>query len=116
MDKSTDYILLDFYLNHKTNIEKTKLFNKEMINDLNKVVDIYYSHNYNNEVEKYKILLDFVGNNEVTKLARDVRQCVINYTISKDAFEYAINFLHDDIIYIQRIIERNNYEVNDEKM
>ena len=81
--KSSNFIMFDVYLNHKTNIDK---------------------------IDKYKNMLDYIGNESMSTIARDIRQCIINLKRNPYMEEYdkSEKTLEEDIFYIQYILNKYN--------
>lgn len=108
--KKFNFIMLDVYLNHKTNMDKINMIDDEVIKYLEKLLSIYYDENYTDKIDKYSDMLDFAGNDSLSKIARDIRQCIINLQRQpyQEEYDESEKILIDDIVYIQNIINKFN--------
>lgn len=100
-----DYHVIDFLLNQKPKTDKIPKLNDKSIQYLKKIRDLYYTE-VPDKIEKYCSMLDFAGKNEVTKICRDIRQCIVNLQ-KEPYFEEYDNSEHElelDICYINSII------------
>lgn len=102
--------MFDVYLNHKTNIDKIDTIDDNIIKILDELLDIYYDKNYSDKIDKYKNMLDYIGNDSMSKIARDIRQSIINLQRNPYMEEYdkSEKTLEEDIFYIQYILNKFN--------
>ncbi len=74
---------------------------KESINYLKRIIELS-EEEYNNDLEKYNCMLEFIGKEEIHKMARDIRE---NIRRKKYKIENFKDELNDDIFKIKMIIE-----------
>lgn len=100
-----DYHVIDCLLNQKPKNDEIPKLNDESIQYLKKIRDLYYAE-APDKIEKYQGMLEFTGKNEVTKICRDIRQCIINLQREPYFEEYdnSERELESDICYINTII------------
>lgn len=100
-----DYHVIDCLLNQKPKNDEIPKLNDESIQYLKKIRDLYYAE-APDKIEKYQGMLEFTGKNEVTKICRDIRQCIINLQREPYFKEYdnSERELESDICYINTII------------
>jgi hypothetical protein len=104
-----EYHVIDCLLNQKPDIAKIPKLNDASIQYLKTIKDLFYVES-SDKIEKYQNMLDFAGKNEVTKICRDIRQCVTNLQ-REPYFEEHDNSereLGSDICYINTIIGVNS--------
>lgn len=104
-----EYHIIDCLLNTKPNIEKIPRLNSKSISYLKQIQKIYYDEKENTKIEKYKEMLSFAGEDSVTKICRDIRQCILNLQREPYYSEYdkSEEELEKDICYINSIIGMN---------
>lgn len=103
------YHLIDILLNAKPEIKQIPKLNVKTIQYLKEIKRLYYDEKESNKIEKYKRLLSFAGENSVTKICRDIRQCITNLNREPYYAEYdkSEQELEKDICYINSIIGMN---------
>ena len=77
--KDIDYPKIEYFISLKYYNLMTELKNKnwtltkESVNYLKRIIELS-EEEYNNDLEKYNCMLEFVGKEEVHKIARDIRE------------------------------------------
>lgn len=106
-----DFIMFDVYLNHYTDESKIDNIDEDVIKYLKELVSIYYNSEFYNNIEKYNAMLEFVGRDNLSKIARDIRQCIENLqrTPYIEECDKSENNLLNDIFYIQRLINKFDF-------
>ena len=107
-EEAVDYHMIDCLLNQKPENNKIPRLNEKSTCYLEKIKELYYSEN-KDKIEKYKQMLKIAGEDSVTKICRDIRQCIINLQRKPYLEEYdnSERELGADICYINTIIGMN---------
>lgn len=104
-----EYHIIDCLLNEKPSIEEIPKLNNKSIGYLKKIQELYYDEKMNTKIEKYKEMLSFAGEESITKICCDIRQCILNLQREPYYSEYdnSENELEIDMCYINSIIGMN---------
>lgn len=109
--ETVDYHVIDCLLNQKPENNKIPRLNEKSIHYLEQIQELYYSEN-KDKIEKYEQMLKIAGENSVTKICRDINQCISNLRREPYLEEYdnSERELEKDICYINTIIGINKYK------
>ena len=74
------------------------------------LMKIYSDNTYKNNIDKYNKMLDFAGQQGLTKICRDIRLCITNLSRNPYVKEYdnSEKELATDMVYIKMIIQQNS--------
>lgn len=81
--------------------------NNESIQYLKNIVEVYYEENDEEKIDKYRKMLEFAGKDSMTKICRDIRQCIMNLQRQpyNEQYDHSEEILIEDILYIDHIIK-----------
>ena len=82
--------------------DKKWTLTSESVNYLKRIIELN-EEEYNSDLEKYNYMLEFIGKEEVHKIARDIRENIRRQECKIENFKDELN---DDIFKIRMIIER----------
>lgn len=71
---------LECVLNQKPPVDEVAVIDTKTYEYVSKILKLYYSDHFTEVEDKYRSILKIVGEDEVTKLARTIKQCLKNMT------------------------------------
>ena len=102
--------LIDALITSKLNVsDKLYVLDDYSLAYLEQIKNIYNCDDYKNNNEKYKAMLVVAGEDDVTKICRDIRQCIVNMSRYPYITEYdnSEENLSTDMLYVQMVITHN---------
>lgn len=111
-EEKIEFHTIDILLNRGFENDIPIKLNNESIQYLKGILTLYNEKNDDEKINKYRKMLEFAGKDSMTKICRDIRQCIMNLQRKpyNEQYDHSEEILIEDILHINSIIEKFEIE------